>query len=556
MLKKHARIVSSSPMWLKVASVALILGLLSFSLYGVWKAHSIPRQVAEPLTLANYRHAGEFDYLVYVNPSHLFGNSAETPEGEEQSLYFTNIIDVIEVVLDYNFVADGQTTGLSSDVDIVATVTGPSGWQKEIPLSSAPDLGTNLSLEFLLELEQFDDFINEIELDLGIRSPDYTGPNYYTLVIEARVDISGNVGSTPIDDAFVLPMQIRVSKGTLAWDNNLALSQRKSAGGLSYKHQGSFGYTIKLKENSLYELGIDTLGKEPYQWPLTSVQPPGNYYFTRITDVILANFSYQFICNQPLKQLIEEVEVRAILEYPNIWSKTFVLVPKTQKSGEFVVDFDVDINFFSQLANTIKGEIDVAPATYDLTIMAVVHTTAQTDFGNIDEVFTHTLKGTLSPTVLIWDSELEGSKEGSIGEDIRMVPNTEKLFGLSPDTARIVFPIALAIILPFSLYLLILGIVARPAALSRIEKEAIQAKKKHKELIVDVKELPTIEGQDITVVSLSSLDDLITTAENLFRPVLHKAEEERHIYCVIDGTTRYQYVSEPGVLTHFIISEI
>ncbi|MBA7479358.1 hypothetical protein ES707_14792 [subsurface metagenome] len=555
MLKEHARIVSSSPMWLKVASVVLILGLLSLSLYGVWKAHSTPRQVAEPLTLANYRHAGEFDYLVYVNPSHLFGNSAETPEEEGQSLYFINIVEDIDVVFNYDFVADGQTTGLSSDVDIVAIVTGPSDWQKEIPLSSARDLGANLSLEFPLELEQFDDFINEIELDLGIRQPDYTGPNYYTLVIEARVNINGDMGDSLINDTFVVPMQIRVSRGTLAWDNNLALSQRKSVGGLSYKHQGSFGYTIKLKENSLYGTGVDTLGKEPYQWPQISAQPPGNYYFTRITDIMLASFSYQFICNQPLRELSEEVEVQAILEYPNIWSKTFILVPKTQKSGEFVVDFSVDINFFSQLANTIKGEIDVAPATYDLTIMAVVHTTAQTDYGIIDEAFTQTLNGTLGSTVLTWNDELESSKTGSITGS-HMVPNTEKLFGLSPDTARIVFPIALAIILPFSLYLLILGIVARPAALSRIEKEAIQAKKKHKELIVDVKELPAIEGQDITVVSLSSLDDLITTAENLFRPVLHKAEEERHIYCVIDGTTRYQYVSEPGVLTHFIISEI
>lgn len=555
MLKEHARIVSDSPLWLKVTSVVLIMGLLGFSLYGIWKAHSIPQQVAEPVALATYQHSGEFDYLVYVNPSYLFGNPIETPEEEGQSTYFTNIIDGIDVVFDYDFIADGQTTDLSSDVDIVATVTGPSGWQKEISLSSARDLGANLSLEFPLDLEQLDDFINQIELDLGIRSPDYTGPNYYTLGIEARVYISGNVGSTQINDAFTLPMQITVGRGTLNWDNNLALSQRKSTGGFSYKHQGSFGYTIKLKENSLYGTGVDTLGKEPYQWPQISAQPPGNYYFTRITDIMLANFSYQFICNQPLKQLSEEVEVKAILEYPNIWSKTFILVPKTQKSGDFVVDFDVDINFFSQLTNEIMAELNMGPPTYNLTIQAEVHTTAQTDYGPIDEVFTHDLKGTLGASAITWNNEPESSKAGSITGS-HMVPNTEKFVGLSLNTARIVFPIALAIILPFPLYLLILGIVARPAALSKLEKEAIRAKKKHKELIVDVKELPAIEGQDTTVVSLSSLDDLITTAENLFRPVLHKAEEERHIYCVIDGTTRYQYVSEPGVLTHFIISEI
>jgi len=555
LVRKHARMASESPMWLRVTSLVLLLGLFGFSIYGVGQAYTMPKQVEEPVALANYQHIGEFDYLVYVYPSHLFGNPVETSEEEGQSLYFTNIIDGIDVVFDYDFIADGQTTDLSSDVDITAIATGPSGWQKEIPLSSARDLGANVSLEFPLELEQLDDFINQIELDLGIRSPDYTGPNYYTLGIEARVDISGNVGGTQINDVFVLPMKITVGRGTLEWDDELALSQRKSDGGFSYKHQGSFSYTIKLKENSLYGTGVDTLGKEPYQWPQISAQPPGSYYFTRITDIMLADFSYQFMCNQPVRNLIEEVEVEAILENPDVWSKTFVLVPKTQKSGDFRVDFAVDTDFFAEFTDMMRDEIGMGAPSHNLTITAVVHTIAETDFGTIDEIFTHSLDGTLTANALTWSGDLEGSKSGSIMGGHIMVPNTEKFVGLSPDTARIVFPIALAIILPFSLYLLILGIVARPTALSKLEKEAIRAKKKHKDLIVDVKELPAIEGQDITVVSLSSLDDLITTAENLFRPVLHKAEEERHIYCVIDGTTRYQYVSELGALTHFIISE-
>jgi hypothetical protein len=554
MLKEHARIVAGSPIWLRASSAVLALGLLVFSLYGTWKAYSTPKLVEEPIALTNYQHTGKFDYLVYVNPSHLFGNPAESPAEAGTSLYFTNIIDNIEIVFDYGLIADGQTTNLSSDVDIVAIVTGPSGWQKEVSLTSARDLGNNLSLKLPLELGQFDELINQVELELGIRSPTYTGPNYYTLTIEARVRVSGDVGSTSINDAFTLPMQIRVAKGTLEWDNKLALSERKSFGNISYKQQGSFGYTIKLKDNDLYAPGTDTLGKEPYQWPQTLALPPGGYYFTRITDIMLANFRYSFICNQPVKNLTEEVEVKAILEYPNVWSKTFVLVPETQKSGAFAVDFAVDINYLSELTSMITTEINVGPPSYALTIQATVHTTAQTDNGNIDEVFTHTLKGTLGSTALTWTSELEGSKSGSITGS-HMVPNEAKVAGLSLGTASKTFPAALAIIIPLSLYLLVLGIVAKPPTVTGLDKEALRAKKKHKGLIVDVKEMPLDGDWNTTIVSVGSLDDLVATAENLFRPVLHKAEEEKHIYCVIDGTVRYQYISELGAPVHFIISE-
>ena len=108
--------------------------------------------------------------------------------------------------------------------------------------------------------------------------------------------------------------------------------------------------------------------------------------------------------------------------------------------------------------------------------------------------------------------------------------------------ARITFPILVAIV-SLSLYLLIPLMVHKALPLSRIEQEARRAKKKHRDLIVDVKEFPFAEAGAITVISLNSLDDLITTADNLFKPVLHQAEDKQHRYCVIDNFIRYEYVN-------------
>ncbi len=542
LLKKHAKTDSENFLWLRIASTVLFFALAAFSLYGITQAYSMPNQVEKEVALVTYQHNGQFDYLVYVHPSHLYDNPVETSAEGESSLYFTNIIDDITAKFDYDFTSDGPLTNIETDAEIVAIITGPSGWQKEITLDSATGTGSSLTVTFPLELEQFNEIINDIEDELEIRRAEYTGENIYQLVIEARVDITANTGSRQIEDTFVQPMVLNIGRGTLSWDDALALSQRRTVDGFSYKHQGSFSYTIELDKNSLYQANVDTLTSEPYQWPSLYALEPGDTYFLSILDVMLADFSYQFICDKPLNDISQEIEVKAILEFPGVWSKTFTLVSKTNKSGEARVDFAVDIRAFNELASTIRSEISLGPPTHNLTIMAEVHTVAVTDFGNIDEVFTHSLEGTLGSTVLTWNNKLESSQAGSITSP-QMVLNSERFIGLSIDEARIVFPITAAITLPFAIYLLAVSMAYRPPPPPKLEREARRAKKKHKGLIVDVKELPHIEGV-ITVIPLDSLDDLLTTAESLFKPVLHKVEGERHTYWVIDGSIRYQYISE------------
>ena len=63
-------------------------------------------------------------------------------------------------------------------------------------------------------------------------------------------------------------------------------------------------------------------------------------------------------------------------------------------------------------------------------------------------------------------------------------------------------------------------------------------------MIVDIEELPEIKPNE-TVIPLSSLDDLARIADDLVKPVLHQVEEGKHIYCVVDGVVRYQYVIQP-----------
>lgn len=523
--------------WLRVGSVALLSLLLIGSVFGVWKAYTTWAEREEAFPLVSYEHHGEFDYSVFVESTHLFGSSPpETPGGDAEArpLYFTNIINDIDVKFCYEFASYSPVKEVSSEGNIVAIITGPSGWKKMFPLKSFSELGSTFTITFPLALEQFNEEINTIEEELGIRERPVE-ENVYNLVIEARVDVQANNGSKWIKDTFVQPMEIKVGRGTLQWDNELVLSERKLHEGFSYQHRGNFDYTIRLKRNSLYGTEINTLNPTLYQSSPAISRPAGEVYFPKITDIMWANFSYRFNSSRPVTNLTEEVEITAVLEFPDMWSKTFTLVEESQKSGDFTIDFPVDINYFHALTAIIREELGMGAAAHNLTIKAVVHTTADSEFGHIDEAFTQTLEGRLGVTNITWSDELVKSQPRTI-EGTRIVSNP------NVNIYRLWSPLVLAVVL-LAFFLVVWNAVRARPIVSRIEEEAFRAKKKYKGVIVDVNELLPVRPAE-TIVPFGSVDELVKVADALLKPVLHQATIEEHIYCVIDGLTRYEYISK------------
>ena len=527
----------------KIGLMALALVLLVVSSLGVWKAFSMPLETEEQAALVSYQHIGEFDYSVYVEPTHLFGSpQTETANEQEEteSLYFRNIIEDISVQYDYKLTPSTPLTEISTNVNIVAIITGPSKWKKEFHLTNALEQNESVTISFPLSLEEFNEEINIIEEELGIRTTSIE-ENSYDVVIEARVQIMAHNGSEWIEDSFTQPMQVGVSKGTLYWDNALSLSKSNFHGEFRYEHWGGFSYTIRLKENSLYDTNVITSPLLDTPSPIILIpQPAGDVYFTKISKVMETDFSYQFKSSHKPTSLYQELEITAILEYPGTWSKTFILVPKVQISEASTVDFPLDIIYFSEMVNTIRDEIGMGAAEHNLTIKAEVYTTAVTEFGIIDAVFSHTLNGKLGMTTITWSDELIKTEYGSIDKTI-LVPNPDKFLGLNVVQARIIFPILTVIFLPLCLWLLIITIKSSPTILSKEEIIELRVRNKHKDVFLEVNELPKAEPRQV-VIQISSLDELVRASDALLKPVLYRAEAERHTYCVIDGAVRYQYL--------------
>ena len=145
------------------------------------------------------------------------------------------------------------------------------------------------------------------------------------------------------------------------------------------------------------------------------------------------------------------------------------------------------------------------------------------------------MKGKLGTTAITWDDELEKSETGTI-ESTRIVtdPNVGRY--------RTFSIVALAVILVGYLFVVWNVIRARPL-MSKVEEEAFKAKRKYKNVIVDIVELPVAKPEE-AVVTVGSLDELVKAADSLFKPVLHQTEAGKHTYCVIDGLTRYEYIGK------------
>ena len=224
-----------------------------------------------------------------------------------------------------------------------------------------------------------------------------------------------------------------------------------------------------------------------------------------------------------------------MIENPDKWSKSLVLVPKTEKEGDFTISFPIDLDYLTEVSDAIAKETG-AGGMRDFKIKADVHTIAETNLGTIDEVYTQTLEGKLEGNTLTFGEELSQSQSGSLDETA--VPANSGGGGLkTPSLAGLVVA------------LLALGYFGWNQAQLKatgigIEAEAARAKKKYKQVMVDIEELPSIKPNE-TVIPLSSLDDLVRIADDLVKPVLHQVEEGRHIYCTIDGAVRYQYPSQP-----------
>jgi len=520
---------------MKITLLAITFVLLAASLFGVFQVYRLPAEktVTEEVTLLDYEHRGEFDYTVALKPSHLFGpEPPATPAASDVYKYPAAMVDRFNFTFNYRFVPEEAVAAVTGQVEVRAAIRSPgSPVSGEIVLLPPTPKSGDFNISFLLDIS---DNVTEDIITLG---DNISGSE---IVITAYVYDVIETESGPVFESFTQSLPLRVDGPLIEVDGDLTRSIAGSLGGLDYEQQGSFDYEVLLRSDSPF--GAIVLKPPAITAPDTAPPPtagPGDIILLNLIESSNMTFSYQLDSAQPLRALAETVVVEAVLESPGQWTKTIEVVPLAGKTGDFTVAFPLDLEQYSELFDVIQRETGAAAQNRSLAIRARVHATADTDAGKIDADFTQSIATDLAADVLAWSDNLTKSEPGAI-TTTRVVSQPEKYLGLSVSQARILLPAIAGILLVLLIAVLVWYLRQDRGALNAAEKEARQAHKKYKGIIVETRELPEIKPGE-TVILLSSLDDLIRTAEGLLNPVLHKADGTRHVYCVFDASTRYEY---------------
>ncbi len=301
---------------------------------------------------------------------------------------------------------------------------------------------------------------------------------------------------------------------------------------LDYSLTGNLGYAAYLKDNQLYG-------------PVQLTDQDTSVLHLSILDNLEGSFTCQLQSDRDIRGLSHQVQVTATLENPRNWSKTVVLVPETYADENFSVSFPIDLDYLLTLAQDIDEELQSGASIHELTIKAVVETTADSQYGPIETNLTSAISGQLSRTRLTWDNDYDQSAtvDGSLYE-------SRTVEGEAGSNA-LWWAISLGALALIGTWVSWVYLGSRRTRLSVVKRDAGFAGGKYKEAVVNVEELPDLRSGNGSragrnpgdYIRVASLDELVKISATLFKPVLRKTHPDRHVYRVVDGRTTYEYVS-------------
>ena len=317
---------------------------------------------------------------------------------------------------------------------------------------------------------------------------------------------------------------------------------------LTYSHDGQYDYVAQLKSNNLYNT--------------TTLKPGEGTLYTDITDVINFTFTYTFNCSLPANITVQYVDDE-FMSSPN-WNKTIIASPPNTLNfsetsiAQFSLTPSIDVTALGELKDSIDTETGTFTTEYSFVIQPEIQVTAYTAAATVNEPFTPSMNMTFyygSPQGDYIDIEgLNNTQQGSVQKtETTQIPDVM--------TQRYISYALSVIFISALLYTTRVYVRAKPVRAEGAEKPIEEIMAPHEEIIFKLGKEPSRVTAGMTTVKMKSLDDLVSIADGLVKPILYIKKTPSptenatraiyvHVFYVLDGSVRYEYeITEPRTRT-------
>ena len=299
-----------------------------------------------------------------------------------------------------------------------------------------------------------------------------------------------------------------------------------------YRHASEYDYIAELKPNEIYDNQL-------------TLSPGEGTLYLNIVENMAITFHYTFSCDRPAS-ITAEYSVGMDLESPEKWIKHLPVVSEDSVSSsggrvEFSTELFITVPWFEELKAVIDAETGTSSSTYNLRIKPEIRTVAETDVGTINENLVPELVMSFKYGAEEGDQIVMSGLENTIFGTIQQTETTHHGGVL---TYRRIFYVVSAAAFVGLICTAWFFMRTRP---KRPEKKVEKIIEPFKEAVLEVAEEPSYKERR-TTVAMKSLEDLVSLAEGLGKPVLYlrkppeiPAAEQMHTFYVLDGATRYEY---------------
>lgn len=297
-----------------------------------------------------------------------------------------------------------------------------------------------------------------------------------------------------------------------------------------YQHTADYDYVAYLKPNEFYDNKL-------------TLSPGEGALYTNLVENLKITFTYTFLSTETASIAIDST-ITMDIEAPEQWTKSFTTgiensISRTNWVASFTAELWVSVGWVENTAENIEDEIGSSSSTYNLSIKPSIHTVADNFVGTVDEYFTPELELSFTYGAAGGDQITVSGLDNTASDSIMQTSTTYRP-GISNE--RNLFG---AMFVIGFMGLVFTGLIYTKTKPEEPEKMVKSLVSPFERIILDVGSEPP--HKNVTQVEMKSLRELVYIAEGLGKPVLHFAklgEKEIHIFYVLDGPTKYEYVFE------------